>query len=462
MKVNSSKIFRDLIIAIGIFCQSMFLSPPITPSLLTSLINAASVASSSSTPPTSTVNANQINSNASISPQPAFSLRGIWVPLVFNLSLGQSKNYLVDQLDKLEPPSVPDGYGLTLAYSCLLAAVESISSIIENLDITSKNFPSYCAESLMKKDNISSDKSPPPISCDEKLQKIEDLQPEVRSFHEFILNSSWTGLVAALSLLLDASTDENTTESILKSMVKLASFYGLYGLGKPRNTIIIAMCRASLPAGYNLPLLNLDISFNSESSSPTSLTPSDSNTSIANSVSTCHSRSSSYDLSNHWAQSNLKLLSSSVGILQQVHNPPSSLNSIVQPRLSVQSDISDLRQQVVAVGTPLFSSQSSSSTSQLGPVMLTAKNLQCMKSVLTLSHSYGSTLESSWRVILTTLQHLAWILDLKPTTGGSLKVTKAGSDNNPVTGSNTPGQLSTMPDLPVLSAMLSRLFESSQ
>lgn len=115
----------------------------------------------------------------------------------------------------------------------------------------------------------------------------------------------------------------------------------------------------------------------------------------------------------------------------------------------------DYRQQVVAVGTPLPTS-SLPLGSQQGPVMLTAKNLQSMRALLSLAHCHGSILGTSWHLVLTTLQHLVWILGLKPSTGGSLKAGRSTTDSNAVI------QTSVMADLPVLSTMLSKLFESSQ
>lgn len=56
--------------------------------------------------------------------------------------------------------------------------------------------------------------------------------------------------------------------------------------------------------------------------------------------------------------------------------------------------------------------------------MLTAKNLQCMRALLNLAHCHGSILANSWHIVLATLQHLVWILGLKPSTGGSLQVIK--------------------------------------
>ncbi len=53
-------------------------------------------------------------------------------------------------------------------------------------------------------------------------------------------------------------------------------------------------------------------------------------------------------------------------------------------------------------------------------------------------------------------QHLVWILGLKPSTGGSLKAGRSTTDTNAVI------TTAVMADLPVLSTMLSRLFESSK
>jgi len=45
---------------------------------------------------------------------------------------------------------------------------------------------------------------------------------------------------------------------------------------------------------------------------------------------------------------------------------------------------------------------------QQGPVMLTAKNLQCMRAILSLAHCHGSILGTAWHLVLTTLQVLSF------------------------------------------------------
>lgn len=116
----------------------------------------------------------------------------------------------------------------------------------------------------------------------------------------------------------------------------------------------------------------------------------------------------------------------------------------------------DFRHQVVAVGTPLPTS-SMPIGAQQGPVMLTAKNLQCMRALLHLAHCHGCILGTSWHIVLATLQHLVWILGLKPSTGGSLQAVP-----KPTTDASAGITASVMADVPVLSQMLSQLFESSQ
>ncbi|KAJ8951459.1 hypothetical protein NQ318_006892, partial [Aromia moschata] len=243
-----------------------------------------------------------------------------------------------NRLNKIEPPIVPDGYGISVAYACLM-------EIIRSLQIT-----------------ISPQQQPDGEFVTPPKENSRDLNCQ-------LINSSWCGLLAALSPLVDASTDGSITENVLKAIQTYTSLCGLLDLQTPRDAFITAICKSSLPPHYALTVLN-----------------------------TTTSRSSGYPL------------------------PTSS----------------------VPAGT------------QQGPVMLTSKNLQSMRALLSLAHCHGSILGTSWHLVLTTLQHLVWILGLKPSTGGSLKAGRPSTDTNAVI------TTSVMADLPVLSTMLSRLFESSQ
>lgn len=55
-----------------------------------------------------------------------------------------------------------------------------------------------------------------------------------------------------------------------------------------------------------------------------------------------------------------------------------------------------------------------------GPVMLSAKNVQCMRALLSMAHCHGRVMGTGWNMLLKTLQHLTWILGLIPTDNGQL------------------------------------------
>ncbi|XP_030556698.1 protein MON2 homolog [Drosophila novamexicana] len=220
-----------------------------------------------------------------------------------------------------------------------------------------------------------------------------------------LINSSWSGLLSAFIPLVETSIDEGTTENILKAMQNYAALCGMLDQLQPRDAFIMAMCRASFPPHYAMSIF--------------------ANAAQLDADLRCHTRSGSQDLSSQFIN-------------------------------SCNADGGDFRPQIVAVGTPLPSASLPHSVMQ-APVMLTNKNLQCMRAILLLAHNNGSILGTSWHIVLQTLQHLVWILGLKPSTGGSLQAMP-----KPAVEANVGIQTAVMADLPVLSQMIGQLFESSQ
>lgn len=83
------------------------------------------------------------------------------------------------------------------------------------------------------------------------------------------------------------------------------------------------------------------------------------------------------------------------------------------------------KMQVVAIGPPLDSSAPTTN------VYLTSKNLLALKFILNTCQKHGELYESSWLILLNTIQHLSWILCLKPVAGahGTLKHVSTMSTN---------------------------------
>uniref|UniRef100_A0A8C0L8B9 Protein MON2 homolog n=1 Tax=Canis lupus dingo TaxID=286419 RepID=A0A8C0L8B9_CANLU len=345
MKQHSTKVFRDIVNALGSFIQSLFLVPPTGNPATTNQAGG---------PVSTPANSGMLGIGGGVTLLPAFEYRGTWIPILTITVQGSAKATYLEMLDKVEPPTIPEGYAMSVAFHCLLDLVRGITSMIEG--------------------------------------ELGEVETEFsRAVWEEMVNACWCGLLAALSLLLDASTDEAATENILKAELTMAALCGRLGLVTSRDAFITAICKGSLPPHYALTVLN---------------------TTTAATLS-----NKSY--------------------------------SIQGQSVMMISPSSESHQQVVAVGQPL-------AVQPQGTVMLTSKNIQCMRTLLNLAHCHGAVLGTSWQLVLATLQHLVWILGLKPSSGGALKPGRA------VEGPSTVLTTAVMTDLPVISNILSRLFESSQ
>uniref|UniRef100_A0A4W6CSM3 Protein MON2 homolog n=1 Tax=Lates calcarifer TaxID=8187 RepID=A0A4W6CSM3_LATCA len=328
MKQHSTKVFRDIVNALGSFIQSLFIVPNTGN---TAAVSAPAGGSGSGAQGTAQGGPGTGGISGNLTTQAAFEYRGTWIPLMTVSVQGSAKATYLEMLDKVEPPSIPEGYAMSVAFSALLDLVRGITTMIER-------------ELAVEEEAAAEFREAHP---DQEWQP----QPGAHLVWEEMVSACWCGLLAALSLLLDASTDETATENILKAELTMASLCGRLGLVTPRDAFITAICKASLPPHYALTVLSMP----------------------------CKNR------------------------------------------------IENIR-----------------------------CNIQCMRTLLNLAHCHGAVLGTSWQLVLATLQHLVWILGLKPGVGGALKPGRA------VEGPSTVLTTAVMTDLPVISNILSRLFESSQ
>ena len=193
----STKVFQDTINALGAYVQNVMLSPN----------GDAATAAGAEAQQT------QQQEVQNLQQQPGFHYRNVWKPLTISFIGGQTKELFLDISERGEVPSVSDGYGISLAYAVILDTVRSMSLIVN-----------------------------------QKLTKGEDTLKQ-------LIDSSWCGILAALSLLLDACTDDSSTENVLKALETYASLCGQLGVEKPRDAFLASLCKASLPPHYTLNVL---------------------------------------------------------------------------------------------------------------------------------------------------------------------------------------------------------------
>ncbi|XP_012587884.1 PREDICTED: protein MON2 homolog isoform X4 [Condylura cristata] len=381
MKQHSTKVLRDIVNALGSFIQSLFLVPPAG-----NPVTANQAGNNNSGGPVSApASSGMLGIGGGVTLLPAFEYRGTWIPILTVTVQGSAKATYLEMLDKVEPPTIPEGYAMSVAFHCLLDLVRGITALIEGelgaVETGGRSSPEAAASAAQ------SSEQPGLRSASGRTE--EDTAS--RAVWEEMVNACWCGLLAALSLLLDASTDEAATENILKAELTMAALCGRLGLVTSRDAFITAVCKGALPPHYALTALN----------------------------------------------------NAAAAAL------PSKAYSIQGQNVVMISPSSESHQQVVAVGQPL-------AVQPQGTVMLTSKNIQCMRTLLNLAHCHGAVLGTSWQLVLATLQHLVWILGLKPSSGGALKPGRAAE------GPSTVLTTAVMTDLPVISSILSRLFESSQ
>uniref|UniRef100_A0A7M4EM04 Protein MON2 homolog n=1 Tax=Crocodylus porosus TaxID=8502 RepID=A0A7M4EM04_CROPO len=347
MKQHSTKVFRDIVNALGSFIQSLFLVPN------TGNTSATTNQTGGNTPggtASAQTNPGILGMGGGATVLPAFEYRGTWIPILNVTVQGSAKATYLEMLDKVEPPTIPEGYAMSVAFHCLLDLVRGITTMIEGELGQAETDGQTMTETTL---------SPAQSSDQQSVSGQTDKELVSRAVWEEMVNACWCGLLAALSLLLDASTDEAATENILKAELTMAALCGKLGLVTSRDAFITAICKGSLPPHYALTVLN----------------------------------STTAALSN-------------------------KTYSIQGQNVQMISPSSESHQQVVAVGQPL-------ALQPQGTVMLTSKNIQCMRTLLNLAHCHGAVLGTSWQLVLATLQHLVWILGLKPGVGGALKPGRA-------------------------------------
>ncbi|CAG0881679.1 unnamed protein product [Cyprideis torosa] len=327
------------------------------------------------------------------SAQPAFHIRGVYLPMTAVPSGGVPKAIYLEMLDKVDPPLVPEGYPMTVAYGCLSDLVQSILIAVWGKEGRDSN--GFDARTL---------------------------DPEERKLRCQLIESCWSPALSSLSLLIEASTDEAVTERLLKSVSIMAAVCGSLDVRPARDAFIAAICRACLPPHYALaPILQ-----------------------ALNSPSVTDKAASSEGKSGELCASAEGKSGELCASVEGKSEPPSPSTGDGEPRYHV-----------VAVG-PALPSASLTTGAHQGAVTLTSKNLQCMRALLTLSHCHGTSLGTGWHLVLLTLQHLAWILGLQPSKGGSLKASRPPPDSSSVITS------ALVTELPLISAILTKLFESSK
>ncbi|RDW66292.1 hypothetical protein BP6252_09927 [Coleophoma cylindrospora] len=270
----------------------------------------------------------------------------------------------IDQLDKTDPPSVPDSYiyGLTLA--CISGLSEGLAKFILPLtvpDVRNRKKASKVAEmtdsskaleipgSSLKNPSLdqraSFKKNPVPVN---PLTLEEHALFEDVSTCAGIVEECWPAILATCSTFLYAALDTEYYHGLVRSFQKFTHVAGLLRLSTPRDAFLTTLGKAAVP--------------------PNVLTAS---TAVSQPPQTPTTESSG-------------MFKNARGLL--------SVDSLVIP------------------ASPTTDRARQSSVADVSAPSLNTRNLLCLRALLNLGIALGPTLDTAWAIILGTLQQADFVI----------------------------------------------------
>ncbi|RCI05076.1 hypothetical protein CU098_010695 [Rhizopus stolonifer] len=139
----------------------------------------------------------------------------------------------IDQLDKSDPPVIPDTYIYYLSLICLNSIADGLASYA---------LPQFSPDSTASPKDNKND-----------LTLVTEMA-----------NVAWPGLLAAMSFYLTANLDEELFQSTMRSYQNFTNVCGVLDLVTPRDAFLTNLCKNSIP---NIPLFSSGFSAAGKNSS---------------------------------------------------------------------------------------------------------------------------------------------------------------------------------------------------
>ncbi|KAM7214094.1 hypothetical protein V8F06_010533 [Rhypophila decipiens] len=278
----------------------------------------------------------------------------------------------IDQLDKTDPPHIPDSYIYSLTLACITSLSEGLAKFILPLTVPSDGrrkrsakleggrdspAPSVDERSLRETqtekgtlERTSSFKRNP-VPVNPLTLEGHPLHAEVKVCAAFI-DECWPAILATCSTFLYAAMDSEYYHGLVRAFQKFAHVAGLLQLTTPRDAFLTTLGKAAVPPNVFTACLNAGASRPANTPSAASET--------GNSI-----------------------FSNARGLL--------SVDSLVSPSLQA------------AEKQRQHSTDATTTT-------LNTRNLLCLRALLNLGIALGPTLSSTWSIILETLQQADLVL----------------------------------------------------
>ncbi|KAI5859296.1 hypothetical protein GGS23DRAFT_328681 [Durotheca rogersii] len=304
----------------------------------------------------------------------------------------------IDQLDKTEPPPIPESYVYALTLSCITSLSEGLAKFVLPLtvppdgrsrrrntkqpelgrespgptEVDDVNAPKPVLEktaSLITLERSGSFKKNP-VPLNPLAIKDHPLHGEIK-LCAAIIEECWPAILATCSTFLYAALDSEYYHSLVRAFQKFAHVAGLLHLKTPRDAFLTTLGKASVPPNVFTASLNIG------SSKPAAASPP--------------------------AETPKSILGNAKGLL--------SVDSLVTP-----------------VGAAGERQRQASMDANTIPQTLNTRNLLCLRALLNLGIALGPTLSSSWTIVLETLQQADFVLFTTGKSPGRTPIAGKGPD----------------------------------
>ncbi|CAK7231521.1 Endocytosis and vacuole integrity protein [Sporothrix bragantina] len=271
----------------------------------------------------------------------------------------------IDQLDKAEPLTIPDSYIFSLILACITSLSEGLAKFILPLTVPREN---RNQKRLQKQDGRANspakeEQSPAstpglersasarknPVPKNPLLLKDHPLHTEVKAYAEMI-DRCWPAILATCSTFLYSALDSEYYHALVRSFQRFTHVAGLLQLNTPRDAFLTTLGKAAVPP---------------------------------NVITACHNAGAR------------PMTPTSTG-----GDTPTSLFGNARGLLSVDT--------LVSQSTP--GEKPRQSSGDMAAASINTRNLLCLRALLNLGIALGPTLESSWQIVLETLQQADFVL----------------------------------------------------
>lgn len=289
----------------------------------------------------------------------------------------------IDQLDKTDPPAIPESYIYSLTLACITSLSEGLAKFILPLTVPGdrsrkRGKPGSSQEGSEERPDSpspadrerSSSFKKNPVPVNPLSLKNHPLYPEVQTCAE-IIDECWPAILATCSTFLYAALDSEYYHGLVRAFQRFAHVAGLLQLDTPRDAFLTTLGKAAVPPNVFTACIN-----SGQSRQPSSAIASES---TGNSI-----------------------LDNARGLL--------SVESLVS-----QGNTPDKSR-----------SQSFDATASA----LNTRNLLCLRALLNLGIALGPTLSDSWQIVLETLQQADFVLFATGKAAGRTPTAAKGPDPN--------------------------------